>query len=100
MLRARFPGLSPDQVSKAAYQTLYGEMATDTVAGWDKAHTALRLAVRCTLMRRRLPHGRFCPPKAWRQRRRRGLGLARGSFSRHQRCELLRLEAFDRKAAW
>src|SRR5205807_4145267 len=36
ILRRRFPTLTPAEVSKAAYQALYQEMASDNVDGWDK----------------------------------------------------------------
>ena len=62
VLRARFPGLSPDQVSKAAYQTLYGEMATDTVAGWDKAQYGSPNYF-LQLMRRHTYTGAFAHPR-------------------------------------
>lgn len=35
LLRRRFPGLTPAQVSKDAYQDLYNQMASGTVDGWD-----------------------------------------------------------------
>jgi hypothetical protein len=35
LLRRRFPGLSPEQVSKDGYQDLYNQMAAGTVDGWD-----------------------------------------------------------------
>jgi hypothetical protein len=38
VLRARFPGLTPAEVSKDAYQTLYKQMASDAVDGWDNTY--------------------------------------------------------------
>jgi Gluconate 2-dehydrogenase subunit 3 len=35
LLRRRFPGLTPEQVSKDGYQDLYKEMAAGSVDGWD-----------------------------------------------------------------
>jgi hypothetical protein len=35
LLRRRFPGLAPGQVSKEGYKDLYGEMAGGNVDGWD-----------------------------------------------------------------
>jgi hypothetical protein len=40
VLKRRFPTLTPAQVSKDAYQTLYQEMASDNVEGWDKSQYA------------------------------------------------------------
>ena len=35
LLRNRFPGLTPEEVSKDGYQDLYNQMAAGTVDGWD-----------------------------------------------------------------
>ena len=62
VLRARFPGLAPADVSKDAYQDLYGQMATDKVDGWDTGrYGSAKFFLQ--LLRRHTYTGAFSHPK-------------------------------------
>ena len=62
VLRRRFPGLTPGQVSKDAYQELYRQMANDSVDGWDKAQYGSPNFF-LQLLRRHTYTGAFSHPK-------------------------------------
>jgi hypothetical protein len=62
VLRRRFPTLTPAQVSKDAYQSLYREMASDNVDGWDKGqYGSPRFFLQ--ILRRHTYTGAFSHPK-------------------------------------
>jgi gluconate 2-dehydrogenase subunit 3-like protein len=62
VLRNRFPGLTPAEVSKDAYQNLYQQMAADTVDGWDKTRYGSPNYF-LQLLRRHTYAGAFSHPK-------------------------------------
>ena len=62
VLRQRYPGSEPCDLEGSAFVTLYGEMATDRVAGWDHArYRSPRYFLQ--LMRRHAFTGAFAHPK-------------------------------------
>ncbi len=62
VLRGRFPGLAPAEISKADYQQLYQEMAADQVDGWDKGQYGSPNFF-LQLLRRHTYSGAFSHPK-------------------------------------
>ena len=62
VLRGRFPGLAPDQVSKDAYQELYRQMSNDKVDGWDTGQYGSPNFF-LQLLRRHTYSGAFSHPK-------------------------------------
>jgi hypothetical protein len=62
VLRARFPGLTADEVSKDAYQTLYQQMADNKVDGWDTSQYGSPNFF-LQLLRRHTYSGAFSHPK-------------------------------------
>jgi hypothetical protein len=62
VLRKRFPGRDPWELSRDVYLDLYTELATDTVAGWDKDRYGSPLYF-LLLLRRHAMTGAFAHPK-------------------------------------
>jgi len=62
LLRHRFPGLAPEQVSKDGYQDLYKQMAAGVVDGWD-AEQYQSPNYFLQLLRRHTYTGAFSHPK-------------------------------------